>query len=88
MCQFLLNLFTDEGKSSQVPQFLLEENMEPIVCTQPKHKIDSTAQSILCENSSTKSIQQHKIQAEFKQISCLNLFGLRYGLVFKIDLAP
>lgn len=24
------------GKSSQVPQFLLEENMEPILCTQPR----------------------------------------------------
>ncbi|XP_058076554.1 DExH-box ATP-dependent RNA helicase DExH8 isoform X2 [Magnolia sinica] len=24
------------GKSSQVPQFLLEENVEPIVCTQPR----------------------------------------------------
>lgn len=26
----------DIGKSSQVPQFLLEENMEPILCTQPR----------------------------------------------------
>lgn len=25
-----------KGKSSQVPLFLLEENMEPIVCTQPR----------------------------------------------------
>lgn len=25
-----------KGKSSQVPQFLLEENMEPILCTQPR----------------------------------------------------
>lgn len=25
-----------EGKSSQVPQFLLEENMKPILCTQPR----------------------------------------------------
>ncbi|KAK6120201.1 hypothetical protein DH2020_046107 [Rehmannia glutinosa] len=24
------------GKSSQIPQFLLEENMEPILCTQPR----------------------------------------------------
>lgn len=24
------------GKSSQVPQFLLEENMHPILCTQPR----------------------------------------------------
>jgi len=24
------------GKSSLVPQFLLEENMEPILCTQPR----------------------------------------------------
>lgn len=24
------------GKSSQVPQFLLEENMEPVLCTQPR----------------------------------------------------
>ncbi|OAY61817.1 DExH-box ATP-dependent RNA helicase DExH8 [Manihot esculenta] len=24
------------GKSSQIPQFLLEENMEPIICTQPR----------------------------------------------------
>ncbi|GJT52088.1 hypothetical protein Tco_0978245, partial [Tanacetum coccineum] len=26
----------DKGKSSQVPQFLLEENIEPILCTQPR----------------------------------------------------
>lgn len=25
-----------EGKSSQVPQFLLEEGIEPILCTQPR----------------------------------------------------
>jgi len=25
-----------KGKSSQVPLFLLEENMEPILCTQPR----------------------------------------------------
>lgn len=24
------------GKSSMVPQFLVEENMEPILCTQPR----------------------------------------------------
>lgn len=26
----------NQGKSSQVPQFLLEENLEPILCTQPR----------------------------------------------------
>lgn len=26
----------DAGKSSQIPRFLLEENMEPILCTQPR----------------------------------------------------
>jgi len=29
-------LFNNQGKSSQVPQFLLEENIEPILCTQPR----------------------------------------------------
>ena len=29
-------MFVYLGKSSQVPQFLLEENMEPILCTQPR----------------------------------------------------
>lgn len=29
-------LFDNQGKSSQVPQFLLEENIEPILCTQPR----------------------------------------------------
>ena len=29
-------MFAYLGKSSQVPQFLLEENMEPILCTQPR----------------------------------------------------
>lgn len=28
--------FTHPGKSSQVPQFLLEENLKPIICTQPR----------------------------------------------------
>lgn len=28
--------FSFEGKSSQVPQFLLEENMVPVLCTQPR----------------------------------------------------
>lgn len=32
--KYLLLFFL--GKSSQVPQFLLEENMEPILCTQPR----------------------------------------------------
>lgn len=29
-------LMCNEGKSSQVPQFLLEENKAPILCTQPR----------------------------------------------------
>jgi hypothetical protein len=29
-------IFWDAGKSSQIPKFLLEENMEPILCTQPR----------------------------------------------------
>lgn len=35
----LVNLFFSlvvEGKSSQVPQFLLEEDIVPILCTQPR----------------------------------------------------
>jgi HrpA-like RNA helicase len=30
------HLFSHAGKSSQVPQMLLEENMFPILCTQPR----------------------------------------------------
>lgn len=29
-------MFDNQGKSSQVPQFFLEEGMEPILCTQPR----------------------------------------------------
>ncbi|KAK3020840.1 hypothetical protein RJ639_045522, partial [Escallonia herrerae] len=32
----LFSFLDHEGKSSQVPQYLLEENMEPILCTQPR----------------------------------------------------
>lgn len=36
MCFFFFFGSRYVGKSSQVPQFLLEENMEPILCTQPR----------------------------------------------------
>lgn len=33
---FIFGVFGHLGKSSQVPQFLLEANLKPILCTQPR----------------------------------------------------
>ncbi|KAL2629665.1 hypothetical protein R1flu_014351 [Riccia fluitans] len=69
---------TGSGKSSQVPQMLLEEGMEPILCTQPRRlAVATVAKRVADERGCTLG------EEVGYQIGQLNVSSTRSKIVFK-----
>ncbi|XP_037404418.1 zinc finger CCCH domain-containing protein 4-like isoform X2 [Triticum dicoccoides] len=69
------------GKSSMIPQFLLEENMEPIMCTQPRRfAVVAIAQRVA---HSRKSMLGQEVGYHIGHPNMKNLTSTRSKIVFK-----
>ncbi|XP_044355899.1 zinc finger CCCH domain-containing protein 4 [Triticum aestivum] len=69
------------GKSSMIPQFLLEENLEPIMCTQPRRfAVVAIAQRVA---HSRKSMLGQEVGYHIGHPNMKNLTSTRSKIVFK-----
>uniref|UniRef100_A0A0D9UZ78 Zinc finger CCCH domain-containing protein 4 n=1 Tax=Leersia perrieri TaxID=77586 RepID=A0A0D9UZ78_9ORYZ len=69
------------GKSSMVPQFLLEENMEPILCTQPRRFAVVTIAQMMAESRKCQVGEEVGYHIGHSNVSNLN--SKRSKIVFK-----